>query len=77
MAFLNVLHRSPQLLSGWAVMKSISSAAGLCFAVIAIACLSDIAKAETWSCDQSIADKTVKQVWIVSGDRLTTPQPAP
>jgi hypothetical protein len=54
-------------------MTSISSAAGLCFAVIAITCLSDIARAETWSCEQSTAGKTVKQVWIVSGDRLTTP----
>jgi len=70
---LNVLHRSASLLSGWAVMTSISSAAGLCFAVIAITCLSDIARAETWSCEQSTAGKTVKQVWIVSGDRLTTP----
>jgi hypothetical protein len=54
-------------------MKSISSAAGLYFAVIAMAGLSDIAKAETWSCERDTADKTVKQVWIVSGDRLTTP----
>jgi hypothetical protein len=54
-------------------MKTISGGAGLCCAAIAIACLSDIAKGETWSCEQSRTDKTVKQVWIVSGDRLTTP----
>jgi hypothetical protein len=54
-------------------MKSISSSAGLCSAIIAITCVSATAKGETWSCDQSMADKTVKQVWIVSGDRLTTP----
>ena len=54
-------------------MKAISSGAGLCAAVIAITCLSGMAKAETWSCDQSIANKTVVQAWSVSGDRLTTP----
>jgi hypothetical protein len=54
-------------------MKSISSSAGLCSAIIAITCVSATAKGETWSCAQSMADKTVKQVWIVSGDRLTTP----
>ena len=32
-----------------------------------------MAKAETWSCEQSRANKTVKQVWNVSDDRLTTP----
>jgi hypothetical protein len=52
--------------------KTIPGGAGLC-AVIAITCLSDIAKGETWSCEQSRADKTVVQVWFVSGDRLTTP----
>ena len=55
------------------VMKSISSSAGFCSAIIAITCVSAAAKGETWSCDQSMADKTIKQVWIVSGDRLTTP----
>jgi hypothetical protein len=55
------------------VIRTMSSGAGLCCAVIAIACLSDIARAETWSCDQSTADKTVAQVWIVSGDTLTRP----
>ena len=54
-------------------MKTISNGAALYFAVIAITCLGDIAKAETWSCEQSRTNKTVKQEWIVSGDRLTTP----
>jgi hypothetical protein len=54
-------------------MKIISSGAALCSALFAITCLSGIAKGETWSCEQSRADKTVKQEWIVSGDRLTTP----
>jgi hypothetical protein len=54
-------------------MKAISIGAGLCTAVIAIACLSDVAKGETWSCEQDRAHKTVAQVWVVSGDRLTTP----
>ena len=52
-------------------MKTILSGAGLCCAAIAVACCSDIAKADTWSCEQNIADKAVKRVWIVSGDRLT------
>jgi hypothetical protein len=55
------------------VMMSISSSAGLCSAIIGITCVSATAKGETWSCDQSVAEKTVNQVWIVSGDRLTTP----
>jgi hypothetical protein len=54
-------------------MKTISNGRALCSAVIAITCLSGIAKGETWSCEQSRGDKTVKQAWIVSGDRLTTP----
>jgi hypothetical protein len=58
--------------------KTIPGGAGLCSAIIAITCLSDtaftdMAKGETWSCEQSRADKTVVQLWIVSGDRLTTP----
>ena len=55
------------------MIKTMSSGAALCSAVIAVACLSAIARAETWSCEESRADKTVAQVWIVSGDRLTTP----
>jgi len=55
------------------VTRKISSGAALCSAVVAIACVSDIAKGETWSCEQSNAGKTVNHVWIVSGDRLTTP----
>jgi hypothetical protein len=54
-------------------MKPISSSAGLCFAIIGITCVSATAKGEMWSCDQSVAEKTVNQVWIVSGDRLKTP----
>ena len=55
------------------VMKTILGGAGLCCAAIAVACCCDIAKADTWSCEQNAADKTIKQVWTVSGDRLTTP----
>jgi hypothetical protein len=54
-------------------MTAISNGAALCSAVVAIACLSGAAKAETWSCEQKAANKTVVQVWTVSGDRLTTP----
>jgi hypothetical protein len=54
-------------------MRKISSGAALCSAVVAIACLGDIAKGETWSCAQGAANKTVNHVWTVSGDRLTTP----
>ncbi len=54
-------------------MKTILSAAGLCCATAAIACCSDIARADTWSCEQNVAAKTIKQVWIVSGERLSTP----
>jgi hypothetical protein len=54
-------------------MKTILSAAGLCCTAIAVACCGDIAKADTWSCEQNVADKTVKRQWIVSGDRLTAP----
>ena len=54
-------------------MRKTSSGAALCSGVVVISCLSAIAKAETWSCEQSIANKTVNHVWIVSGDRLTTP----
>jgi hypothetical protein len=58
---------------GAVLMKTIPSGTALCSAVVAIVCLSGIAKGETWSCEQSRADKTVVQVWIASGDRLTTP----
>ena len=54
-------------------MKTISSGAGFCAGVIMLACASGMANAATWSCEQSRADKTVKQVWNVSDDRLTTP----
>jgi hypothetical protein len=54
-------------------MKAILGGAGLCSAIVAIACSGDIAKAETWSCEQRVADKIAKQVWIVSDDRLTAP----
>jgi hypothetical protein len=54
-------------------MKTISIGVGLCSAIMAISCLSGIAKAETWSCEQSRANKTVQQTWTVSGDQLTTP----
>ena len=54
-------------------MKTILSGAALCCAAMAVACGSDIAKADTWSCEQKAADKTITQVWTVSGDRLSTP----
>jgi hypothetical protein len=54
-------------------MKTILSGAGLCCAAIAVACCSDTARADTWSCEQNIADKAVKRVWVVSGNRLTAP----
>jgi len=54
-------------------MRVVSGGAALCFAAVALACLSAGAKAETWSCEQKAANKTIVQVWIVSGDRLTTP----
>jgi hypothetical protein len=54
-------------------MKTISAGVAFCSATMALACLSDAARAETWSCEQKAANKTIEQVWIVSGDRLTTP----
>ena len=54
-------------------MKAILGGVGLCSAIVAIACSGGIAKAETWSCEQRVADKIAKQVWIVSDDRLTAP----
>jgi len=58
---------------GATVRRKISNGAALCSTVVAITCLSAIAKGETWSCEQSNTGKTVNHVWIVSGDRLTTP----
>jgi hypothetical protein len=55
------------------VMTRVSRGAALCSAVITVAFLGGGAKAETWSCEQSAANKTVVQVWTVSGDRLTVP----
>ena len=54
-------------------MKTILSGAGLCCAAVAVVRCSDIAKADTWACEQDVAAKTVKQVWIVAGERLSTP----
>jgi hypothetical protein len=54
-------------------MKVVSGSTALCSATLALACLSAGAKAETWSCEQKAANKIIAQVWIVSGDRLTTP----
>jgi hypothetical protein len=54
-------------------MRAISKSAAVCLAVMAIACRCGAAQAETWSCEQSAANKTVVQVWTVSGDRLTVP----
>jgi hypothetical protein len=54
-------------------MRPLLAGAGLCGAAIAVASFSDIANADTWSCEQNVADKTIKQVWIVSGERLSLP----
>ncbi len=54
-------------------MTAMSKGSAFCSAVVAIACASGMAKAETWSCEQKAANKTVAQVWTVSGDRLTVP----
>ena len=52
-------------------MKTIVIGAGLCWA--AVACCSDVAKADTWACEQSVGAKTVKRVWTVAGEQLSTP----
>jgi hypothetical protein len=54
-------------------MKVVSGSAAFWSAAMALACVSAGAKAETWSCEQKAANKTIAQVWIVSGERLTTP----
>jgi hypothetical protein len=54
-------------------MKTMSNGVSLCSAVVAIACSSDLGRAETWSCEQTVTGKSVQQVWIVAGDQLTTP----
>jgi hypothetical protein len=52
-------------------MKTLMNGIALCCAVSAFA--GDTVKADTWSCEQNVADKTIKQVWTVTGDRLSTP----
>jgi hypothetical protein len=54
-------------------MKILMNSAALCCATLAYVCCSDIVKAETWSCEQEAAGKTIRQVWTVAGDRLSAP----
>ena len=60
-------------MAGGLMKKTKLSGAGLCCAAIAVGCCSGVARAEAWSCEQNVADKTIKQTWVVSGDRLTVP----
>jgi hypothetical protein len=63
----------PALHAGDEMTAAMSKGAALCSVAIAIAGLNSAAKAETWSCEEKTASKTVTQVWTVAGDRLTTP----
>jgi hypothetical protein len=61
-----------QKMTAGGFMKAISIGRVLCALAIALACGTDIARADMWSCDQNVGDKVITQVWIVADDRLST-----